>query len=597
MIRYVLIYLLFSLTTLTVSAESDLSSSWQWRKLLQYNEISVSEITQEDFFFSPQGKTNPQAELKATLMAFRDEANICKFPARHMLISKAGLLPSFDYSACDNFVAWQKAESVNTATLVFADGYLKNPASFHGHLFIKLGNSSDPDLLNNSLNFGAKVPDGVDPVTYIINGLSGGYQARYSAQPFYRHNLSYGQIELRNLWDYELDISTFEAQLLAAHLYELSRTEYTYYFTSKNCAYYVARAIELVAGQYLVSDSELTVFPSEIIQRIAAPENQLVRKIELNESEQKRFQSKYHALSLAQQKAVKLWVKSNEDSQGFNHLSQNEQKQVLITLASYYTFRQRQNPDNREFSDSKHEVLVKLLHYPPGNNLKVEASAEAPHLGQKPNMLRLSRVFGSYGADRWEFTMRPTYYDRLQPKVGKPKHSALRMGELTLSLFNNNVMLEDLTLIDITSFNVSSTGLSGDGGNSWAIRTGASRNRLRGPKANLAAYVEGHYGWSGRITNNIISYGLVGGRLHDKELSGDQHNLTIESTIGLEGNFLGTNWFCEIAKPMSVAAKLSSQNIKTNCGISLFNRNTIDLRVVYEHQNNANLSLGLSYYF
>ncbi|MGM0631354.1 MAG: DUF4105 domain-containing protein [Pseudomonadota bacterium] len=596
-IKHVLLCLLFAFTTFNVSAESDLSNSWQWRKLLQYNEIQESEVKQEDFFFSPQGKTNPQAELEATIDAFSDEANICNFPARHMLINEAGLLPSFDYSACDDFVTWQKSEEVDTATLVFADGYLKNPASFHGHLFIKLGESSDTDLLDNSLNFGAKVPTGVDPVTYIINGLFGGYEARYSAQPFYRHNLSYGQVELRNLWDYELDISTFDAQLLAAHLYELSRTEYTYYFTNKNCAYYVARAIELVAGEYLVTDRELTVFPSEIIQRVAAPKASLVRKIELNESEQKRFQSKYHALSVNQQEAVNLWVTGSDRNKQFRRLSESEQKQVLITLASYYTFRQRQSPEQKQHRSRKQEVLTRLLQYPAGNNLKIEASAEEPHLGQKPNMFRLSRVLGNNHANRWEVAIRPTYYDRLQPKVGKPKNSALRMGEITISLVDNNFLLEDVTLIDITSFNVSSTGLPGDGGSSWVIKTGASRNRLRGAGANFSAYVEGHYGWSGNVIDNVISYALVGGRIHDKELSGDEHNLTIESTVGLEGQFLGSNWFCEIATPLSIAERLSSQDWRTNCGISFVNSGEVDLRLVYEKQNNTNLTLGLSYYF
>ena len=596
-VKYAVFSLFLSLIGFNASADSDLADSWQWRKLLQYNEMDESEVKQDDFFFSPQGKINLQAELDATISSFSDQENICKFPARHMLINQAGLVPKFDYSVCEDFMTWQKSEKVDTATLVFADGYLKNPASFHGHLFIKLGEDSNTGLLDNSLNFGAKVPPGVDPVTYIVNGLFGGYEARYSAQHFYRHNLAYGQIELRNLWDYELDISPFEAQLLAAHLYELSRTEYTYYFTSKNCAYYVARALELVAGRYLVSDEELTVFPSEIIQRIAEPDSNLVRIIELNESEQKRFQSKYHALSASQKKAVKLWLAGNYESEPFQSLSRAEQKQVLITLSSYYTFRQRQSPKQKEHLARKQEILTRLLQYPAGNNHKIEVSADEPHRGQKPNMMRVSRVLGGSVSNRWEFTMRPTYYDRLQPKVGKPKNSALRMGEFTLSVIDNNLLLEDVTLIDITSFNVSSTGLPGDGGNSWIIKTGATRNRLRGEAVNLATYVEGHYGWAGQISDKVIGYALVGGRIHDKELAGDKHNLTIESTIGLEGQFAGKNWFCELATPLSVTDSLSSQSWKTNCGVNLVNSEKLDLRLVYKKQDNTNFLLGLSYYF
>nr|WP_282444729.1 DUF4105 domain-containing protein [Idiomarina sp. ATCH4] len=514
-----------------------------------------------------------------------------------MLIERTGLIPPFDYSTCEEFIDWQKSDEVDSITLVFADGYLKNPASFHGHLFIKLGGASNVELLDNSLNFGAKVPPGVDPLSYIVKGLFGGYEARYSAQHFYRHNLSYGQVELRNLWDYELDISTFEAQLLAAHLYELSRTEYTYYFTSKNCAYYVARALELVAGRYLVTDSELTVFPSGVIQRIAERENSLVREITLNESEQKRFQSKYHALSKRQQETVRLWLEDHPNSRLFDNLAESEQKQVLITLASYYSFRQRQNPEQEAHRARKQDVLTKLLKYPPGDNHKVKAISEEPHLGQKPNMIRVSKVFGSGDVDRWEFTARPTYYDCLQPKIGKPKNSALRMGELTISVIDNNVAIEDLTVIDITSFNVSNTGLPGDGGNSWIIKAGATRNRLRGEKVNLATYVEGHYGWATRVTRNIIGYALFGGRMHDKERRGDQHNVTVESMLGFEGEFAGRNWFCEVATPVSITDKVKAQNWKMNCGASLVMNSAFDFRVVYKKQENHNIRLGVSYYF
>ncbi|WP_404400167.1 DUF4105 domain-containing protein [Idiomarina seosinensis] len=581
------------------TASVQLAQSWQWKKVLQYNEKGYSEVKQGNFFFSLNGHQDPAAELRQTLSAFKSgKTAICRFPARHMLTTKAGLTEAFNYTECNDFITWQQSRFVDKAALVFADGYLKNPASFHGHLFITLsGEQSSSGLLDNSLNFGASVPPGVNPVTYILKGLFGGYQARYSAQPFYRHNLSYGQIELRNLWDYELNLSDFDAQLLSAHLFELSETEYTYYFTSKNCAYYVARAIEIVADDYLVSDDELTVFPSEIVQRIAEPKRDLVRSVTLNESEQKRFQSRYHALAESEKLAARGWANGNPHNPAFNRLSKAGQKRVLITLSSYFEFQRRQQPDSQQHFKNKRVVLMELLKHPAGNSHKQEPVAEQPHLGQKPNMVRISRVLHSGEADRWELTYRPTYYDRLQPKIGKPKHSGLTMGELALSYADNKLSVESLTLIDITSFNVSSTGLPGDGGQSWAIKAGADRKRLRDTQPDFSGFVEGAYGAATDLTAGAIGYALVSARLHDKEVDGDSHNVTLAAKFGVEGKIANKNWFCEVSSPLSVADKVKAQDWITRCGANLLHGTGFDLRLTLEKQNFANYLLGFSYYF
>ncbi len=578
---------------------TDLAQSWQWKKLLQYNERGYSEIEQMDFFFSPTGHHDPHAELAAARSAFQSEPElVCQYPARALFLMRAGLIAEFDSGQCEALVNWQKSATIDQASLVFADGYLKNPASFHGHLFLNLSNSQSPyRLLDNSLNYGAEVPQNVDPVTYIAKGLFGGYRARYSSQHFYRHNLSYGRIELRNLWDYQLNISASDAQLLSAHLFELASTDYQYYFMSKNCAYYVARALELVAGTYLVSDSDWTVFPSEVVAHVAAPELHLVHSITLNESEQKRFQSQYNALPDVLKNAVDEWVYHQPEGTLFTQLTAQDQKRVLITLASYFDFLLLQNPDEAAYSQQRQQVLRALLRYEPGNNHQVVAAAEQPHLGQPPNMVRFSYLNLTDQANTWELTVRPTYYDRLQPKIGKPKHSELMMGELTVSQRDGSLLLERLSLFNLTSLNVSNTGLPGDGGESWLLAVGAERRRFRTLQAPLAVYVEGGYGKAHQFDSGVVFYALAGARLHDKEAVGDDHNLTLTGRVGVEGTIGERTWLCEFTKPLAVSQRVTAQRLHSQCAAALYQSQSSDLRLTVEHQQYLGVKLGWSFFF
>jgi hypothetical protein len=223
--------LLFSAS---VSANSNVFSQYNalaessaWRNLLHIPAgSSRSEIENHSFFLAEDGRTNPLAELHATIALLQQphtddsEHPQCQYPARFFWLQQQGLLEDVAPASCHEFHEWAETAQLRSASLIFADGFLGNPASFYGHLLLKNNAGSDAftsDLLNNSMNFGAAVADTENPVVYILKGLLGGYQATYSASHFYRYNLNYAEAELRDLWDYELNISFEQAYLLSAH--------------------------------------------------------------------------------------------------------------------------------------------------------------------------------------------------------------------------------------------------------------------------------------------------------------------------------------------------------------------------------------------
>lgn len=571
-----------------------------WLKLLQYNSDGVSEIKNDGFFFASTGRTDALAELNATLTAFTQQPqNICLFPARHQALVEAKLVEPFNYQHCNEFQEWLGTDSVQSITLVFADGYLKNPASFHGHLFLRIdsNNSGNGNLLDTSLNFGAVVPDDDDPVTYIAKGLFGGYQARYSAQPFYRHNLSYGEVELRNLWDYQLALTAQQAQLLAAHLWELSRTDYQYFFTSKNCAYYVARAIEVVSNNNLVDHNEWTVLPTDIVKRVHQPDQQLVHKISAKQSAQSSFQAQFHQLSQLEQTAVRALVSSPKQTpSSYEALTQAQQKRVLITLSSYYTFLERQQPDEPTPKQNKARVLRALLAFEPGNTLSVSVNSEPPHLSQPANLIRLSYRHYQQQGNAYALTLRPSFYDRLQPSAGKLPNSALSMGEVELVAIDHKLEVEKIWLLNIEALNVSSTGLAHDGGMSWMIRTGAERRRLRASQPKLSSFVEAGVGKAYQ-QGYFTPYAMFQGRIHTQEINTDRHNVTLNIRAGVEFDFGQQKGYCEVEQSVSVTSSLNKQALQTTCAASLFHTNQSDLRVMFSKQNEHVAQLGWSWYF
>lgn len=116
-----------------------------------------------------------------------------------------------------------------------------------GHTFLKLNSrkksssQSQSDLLNYGVNFSADAePSGLG-ITYVLNGLLGGYEGYYSITHFYTKLNKYINKESRDLWEYELALSPEALEHLTARLWELrsKNLHFTYFFVHRNCSYYI----------------------------------------------------------------------------------------------------------------------------------------------------------------------------------------------------------------------------------------------------------------------------------------------------------------------------------------------------------------------
>ncbi len=212
-----------------------------------------------DFYLSPRGKTDPQAELEATLAGFfapeekdpKVQHPQCRFPARLVFaVKRLGLDPSrLPRRECPRLAEWWERTRAQAVTLVFSSYYMNNPASAFGHTFLRLdrrifaGPGEKLELIDLGVDYAA-TPDTSNALLYAFKGLAGLFRGDFSAKPYFYKVREYADFESRDLWEYELDLPPEAVAMLVAHVWELGSTWFHYFYLTENCSYEVLAALE-----------------------------------------------------------------------------------------------------------------------------------------------------------------------------------------------------------------------------------------------------------------------------------------------------------------------------------------------------------------
>ncbi|MCR4297117.1 MAG: DUF4105 domain-containing protein [Elusimicrobia bacterium] len=235
--------------------ELRLAGERKWLKLLHYRPKGKGWRSEADgaaFFLAPGGALDPAAELESDLAAFfepepaKGQHPQCRFPARyHWLKEKLAFDPGrLPERFCTDFEAWRGAIDAEAVSVVFASAFLNNPASMYGHTFLRLHRRGGGDaLLDYTINFAA-TPDTSNALMYTLKGLNGSFKGEYSLLPFYMKTQEYGSLEMRDLWDYRLNLTPSQIADLIRHGWEMGSTHFNYYFFTKNCSYQLLTLLE-----------------------------------------------------------------------------------------------------------------------------------------------------------------------------------------------------------------------------------------------------------------------------------------------------------------------------------------------------------------
>ena len=141
----------------TKEAIKQISNDLYWFKLLHYYHpgesigqwSTRSDVISPNFFLHPQGNTDPELELKATLQAILepvgedpDQHVRCRFIARTKWLMSVLEFPPLEEIRCPMFERWANLEEATEMNIIFVSAYLENPASAFGHILIQFNSKN-----------------------------------------------------------------------------------------------------------------------------------------------------------------------------------------------------------------------------------------------------------------------------------------------------------------------------------------------------------------------------------------------------------------------------------------------------------------------
>jgi hypothetical protein len=323
-----------------------------WLKLMRYNKTLFgyeSEVDSKNYFFSKDGKNSPRLELNASLEAMLTKHSkdinkhpICQFPGRYLYLKREGLIErNFDLKQCTEYQTYLKKIDLKSISLIFSSYYINKPASAFGHTLLKMNSNrgNGNDFFSYGVDFSAQVTTS-NPLMYGVMGILGGFYGRFTLLPYFLKLREYNDYESRDLWEFELNFTDDELELAKSHLWDMNNALFDYYYFTENCSYHVLRFIDaivpdrkLMETQYSITAPVDTLFP--LIE-----EKNLVKKINLRPSLQKRILKRVDELSNKAKKAFEK-AKNSFDVKYIDKatLSNTQKIQTLDSLAEYIDYK------------------------------------------------------------------------------------------------------------------------------------------------------------------------------------------------------------------------------------------------------------------
>ncbi|MFB9187628.1 DUF4105 domain-containing protein [Vibrio ostreicida] len=545
-------------TTLMTNADAlTLSNDKIWLTLLHYQSGlfgKKSAINSEHFFIAENGHQDAHQELLATLSLFYTQPESqCRFPARRIwLLTRLDDL-ELPQVECTDYQQFKQAFAADSVSLVYASGYLGNPASMYGHVLLKFNRHNNHELLDNTFSYGARVPDDDNKLTYIYKGIAGGYQGYFTNQKYHHQSLTYNESELRDLWEYRLKLSQQDIDFLLAHLLELENASMTYYFFTENCAYQLARLLELTLDRPLIVNNKLWMMPYDVIMMLNQPDTtHYVEDVIYHASRQEQLYNRFSQLSALEQDTVfNIASAAHQETLALlNSHDDQSKKRIIDTLYDYYAFVEQKNDGlSADQNQIRKLLLSERFGLPSGAVSWKTPSNPPPHQAQDTALVQVSPLYNEALGSGITLRFRANYYDLLNLNAARVPHSALNTLDLKLVRFNQTDRwhLRELTLFEIVNLNYSQTGLPEDQRYAWGLSAGYKPTSLSCNDCS-DTYISGFVGQSLGMSEALIGYLAVTGEL--------QIN-TFHEARALSGAEIGGVW--TVSPNWVTSIKLGSQ--------------------------------------
>jgi hypothetical protein len=511
----------------------------EWRKLVHYLPDfaggGVHSLVDSPEFFNagPRGKSDPQAELEATLASFYSTSEEtpdaqnpqCQFIARRTWLDEQlhfdrQRLPLRD---CRRFREWHDALNAKGLTVVFASAYVNNPSTMYGHTLLRVDAQNQDErtrLLAYTVNFAANTNER-EGIAFAVKGLFGGYAGTFSVLPYYLKVREYSDLENRDLWEYQLALSQEEVERVVRHAWELLPAYFQYFFFDENCSYHLNALLQVARPELdltapfrwwaLPVDTVrvITAQPGLVARTVYRPANATIIGARLATlSEEERSIAKNMSLGRAQ---------SADALRG-----RDPQRAAAMLETSYDYVNYRRATGKRDVPDPAalaRELLVARS--------EIDAPAQTPAVGPgtRPDLAHGTSRLG-FGAGRrdgrnfQELAFHPTYHEVIDPEPGYARGAQIEFFDTAIRHYDDGgTRLERFVPVDILSLAPRDDFFQP---RSWRVSGGWQRSFVRNGSEPLIAFFGGGGGaaWSDRA-GHALFYALGEAALRlNRELEG-----------------------------------------------------------------------------
>lgn len=444
----------------------------EWHLLLHYGANLLggftSEQDDEGFFLSPEGKENPQAELDATIQAFFSSELVgrSKQPAQCAFIARYHWLKDrlhFEASqltplACERFDRWRAEINPKGVTLIFPAAYMNNPASMFGHTFLRVdqhGQTEQTRILAYTIDYAAQVPRDVG-LEYGVKGIFGGYHGYFSTPPYYIKVQAYRDIENRDMWEYQLNLTPDQIDRLLMHAWEMGNAYFDYFFFKENCSYHILSLLEYADPTLHLRDHfYLWTIPADTVRVVVSQPGMVVGTM-YRPSRSTLIKRKRSLLTPAE----RAWLRRLTDDAAvtqdpaFSELPVQRRALLLDVTSDYLRYKSESDkPEVKVYKERNRQILSERSQLRiPSPDVPVLPYAQRPDVGHDTSRMSLGGGWRNHDSFE-EATIRAGYHDLLDPETGYTPDAQIEIGAVTLRRYNqaDQTRIERATLVNVLS--------------------------------------------------------------------------------------------------------------------------------------------------
>ena len=508
------IFILSWLWAVPVWAQTSLDVDEAWLALGHYrpsfwSDTYTSTIDSENFFLSKDGKTSPKAELSATIELFSkpgNEEQKCLLPARYKYLKRRGVKLA-EFPKCAELEKFYDDLQPSGVTLLFTDAYMNNPSSLFGHTLMRVDTKrKGTQLLAHGLNYGAFTAGQENSVLFAVWGLTGGYFGGFTVKPYYDIINTYNNIENRDIWELNLDLTPEELDFFVAHLWEIGHTQTRYYFFTQNCSYMLMETLDAVRPSLkLADDFPVQTIPLDTLKAVYSRPG-LVKSINYRPSRQAKIRHRYNNMSAQEQDAYIQAIKEQDFS--LPALDESEKADVLETAYQYVQYQYVAGDlALKDYRQKSFQLLRARNQAAAGQKFDELKEGQNPVLSHDSMMVSLG--VGVQNGDVFEqLSFRPAYHLVTDRGYGFLSGAEIDFLDVSFRHYDKHdkYVLDKLNVLQLSSFSPIDAVFQ-----AMSYRIGLDVSRQINPKSEDEGYVlNGNVGGGGTfaLSDHFWFYGL-----------------------------------------------------------------------------------------